>query len=756
MKFPRWLKVFSVVVLLLLTISFFVVPPFIKSYLKKHSKEWIGRAIDIEGARFNIFNGSFTLYGFRLFEKDDTTVFVSFDKLYINTALLKCISGDYEISEAAIDKPFVNISQSGSTYNFSDLLKRFETSETDSITESDSKPVEYLLQNLSIQNGSFEYHNKDLDSKLGLDKVNIRCPQIAWNVLDHQYLFDFLVTQGGRGKGTFNVNLNTLEYSTSYQLDSLNLQILLPYVKDYMQAGNFTGLLTSHQQVSGDFDAPEAIATSGMLLLNEISLTDPQQGDLVSASEFHLLIDSINVIRELYDFGHISLRKPYLKFELFPDGNNFSHLLNQVSDENESVSSDSLSSAVAYGNIFALMAVYIQELSKNYAISNYKADSVVLREGKFVFNDYTLHRKFNYVLEDLLVKANRVNSADSNITFIASSILNTSGKMKGQIAVNPDGFRDMEIDYSISDLNVKDFNPYSDYYVAHPFTDGLANYNSHTVILNRYLKSEHKINIQQLKVGKKEKNSTAYDLPIRLAVALLRDKNGDVKLDIPIEGDLDDPKYKIGKIVWQVIKNLISKAAAAPGKLLSSKAGVDEKLLEGFVWDPLQTELNENQKEVLDAMIKSLETTPELKLELIKEYNFQRELDELALRESKKRFLFFHRKIDNEDNTSEEEERMVEGVHEQDSLFMAFVERESNTQNSLLSIFDKSKRLIGNERLQRKLNYIFERRMEVVNDYWLNVKKMPADRLRMVDPQAVKEVSYETSSYMRSRFYTEE
>jgi hypothetical protein len=87
---------------------------------------------------------------------------------------------------------------------------------------------------------------------------------------------------------------------------------------------------------------------------------------------------------------------------------------------------------------------------------------------------------------------------------------------------------------------------------------------------------------------------------------------------------------------------------------------------------------------------------------------------------------------------------------------MTYIERESNTQNSLLSIFDKSKRLIGNERLQNKLNRIFEIRMEAVNEYWLNTKKMPADRLNIVDQNELREVSYEAPSYMRSRFYMEE
>jgi hypothetical protein len=292
--------------------------------------------------------------------------------------------------------------------------------------------------------------------------------------------------------------------------------------------------------------------------------------------------------------------------------------------------------------------------------------------------------------------------------------------------------------------------------VAHPFTNGTIFYTSTSSVKNRYLKSSHKLEVRDIEVGKKEKNATAYNLPIRFVVALLRDKNGDVNLELPIEGNLDDPKYKIGKVIWQVLKNLISKAAAAPGKLLAKKSGVDEKLVEGIDWQPLQTELDENQKKSLDAMVGSLGATPEMKLELVKVYNFHKELDELALRESKKKFLFFHRRIASEEDESEESGKALEELHPQDSLFMAYVEEHSQTQNSLLSIFDKTKRLVGSERLQTKMNRIFEQRLEAVQNYLFKEKQTDPNRFRIVQPTESKEVAYESLSRMTSNFYVED
>jgi hypothetical protein len=700
-----------------------------------------------------VLNGSFTLKGFTLYEVNDTSVFISFESLYVNSSALKCLYGNYEFTEIELVKPFISIVQQGDSFNYTDLETRFLTTDS-STTETTDEPVRYWLSNISVVDGVIAYQNQDVSSDIRMEKINIRCPVFAWSDPQQRYDFDFQLSHGGKAAGTFNINMESLAYNSNYTLDSLNLNILLPYVKDYMQVGSFKGLLSSHQQIAGNFNQPEAIATKGELRLNAFALTDPQQGDLVTAGELKAVIDTLNVQQDIYDLKYISLTKPYLKFELFEEGNNFTRLLNAY-DSEEGMSSDSLSTAVAYGNIFALMAAYIQELSETYAISNYKADSIVLRQGEFVFNDYTLHNKFNYVLEDLLVKAESVSSASENIVFKASSMLNTSGRMEGEIAVNPNGFRDMEIRYTINELKVSDFNPYSNYYIAHPFNNGVCYYTSSSSVKNRYLISNHKLEIKNIEVGKKVPNKTAYQLPIRLAVALLRDKNGNVNLELPIEGNLDDPKYKIGKVIWQVLKNLISKAAAAPGKLLAKKSGIDEKLLEGITWSTLQTELDEDQKRSLDAIVGSLQATPEMKLDLVKVYNFQKELDELALRESKKRFLFFHRKISSEDDDSEAGEQAVDLLHPQDSLFNAYVEEHSQTQNSMLSIFDKSKRLIGNDRLQNKLNQIFDKRRLAVEAYFV-AKQADMNRIHIVQPKELKEVAYEIPSRMVSNFFVDE
>jgi hypothetical protein len=505
-------------------------------------------------------------------------------------------------------------------------------------------------------------------------------------------------------------------------------------------------------QLQGSLDIPEEIALRGQIALKDISVVDPQNERLASIGLVEVDVDTINVKSNLYNFKRINVYKPYLKFELFDEGNNFSRLVNYTSMDTTHIS-DSTSAYIEQGNIFELLAAYIRDLSENYVVSNYKADSISVSEGTLHFNDYTLDNKFNYLLENLAVNADRISSENENLEFNISSILNTSGKMNGKITVNPDGFRDIVINYAVTDLKISDFNPYSSYYVAHPFLDGTCYYTTTSSIDDRYLKSQNKLEIRKIIVGRKEKKATALDLPIRLAVALLRDVDGNIIVDIPVQGNLDDPKYRLGPIIWQIFKNLILKAVAAPGKLLAKKSGVDPKYLEGIEWQLLQTELDEEQKKALDAVAKSLMATPEMGIEFLKIYNVPRESDQLALQEGKKSFLFFNRRISSDEDISSEEQKLVDALLPKDSAFNAYVDNRLQTKNSLLSIFDKSKTLVGSHKLERKLQDIFQQRADAVAKYLTETAGVAVNRFRIVDPKEIGEVPYASFSRLKADFF---
>jgi hypothetical protein len=133
---------------------------------------------------------------------------------------------------------------------------------------------------------------------------------------------------------------------------------------------------------------------------------------------------------------------------------------------------------------------------------------------------------------------------------------------------------------------------------------------------NRRLSAQNRFLVDQFEFGDKIESPTATKLPVKLAVSLLKDRNGVIDVDLPIEGSLDDPKFRIGKVIWKLIGNLITKAATAPFALLGQLFGDGGSAeLSSVDFADGSAVLDGAAKKKLDSLAKALENRPALKLE---------------------------------------------------------------------------------------------------------------------------------------------
>jgi len=198
----------------------------------------------------------------------------------------------------------------------------------------------------------------------------------------------------------------------------------------------------------------------------------------------------------------------------------------------------------------------------------------------------------------------------------------------------------MDLKYEISSLMVPDFNPFSVYYIAYPFPRGAFNYTGSLVIADHKLNSENKIVIEKINIGEKVENETSVGLPIKLAIVILRDRNGDIKLDIPVEGDLSDPRIKLGRLILGILKNLIIKAATAPFDLLASSFGGKPEDFKEIRFEYLDVNPGDHQKNQLENIAAVLTDKPELKISFTQAVDNDKEKTEIALFEAKKMYRF--------------------------------------------------------------------------------------------------------------------
>ncbi|HWP24407.1 MAG TPA: DUF748 domain-containing protein [Candidatus Binatia bacterium] len=257
---------------------------------------------------------------------------------------------------------------------------------------------------------------------------------------------------------------------------------------------------------------------------------------------------------------------------------------------------------------------------------------VNLKGGNINFSDFFIKPNYSANLTD-------VEGAISELKPEAPGDLDLKGQLdyaapvqiKGKInPLSKELFLDIIADAREIELNP--FTPYSGKYVGYGIEKGKLSFNVKYHLENRKLSGQNKIILNQLTFGEKIESPTATKLPVLLAVALLKDRNGVIDVDLPISGSLDDPQFSVGGIVLRIIINLITRAVTAPFTLIASVfggGGTSGEELSYIEFAPGRSNLDQPDLAKIVTLARALNNRPALNLEITGRFDPLTDLDGL-------------------------------------------------------------------------------------------------------------------------------
>ncbi|MBP2677177.1 MAG: uncharacterized protein H6Q82_242 [Deltaproteobacteria bacterium] len=268
-----------------------------------------------------------------------------------------------------------------------------------------------------------------------------------------------------------------------------------------------------------------------------------------------------------------------------------------------------------------------------------RIDTVTLQGGAVNFSDKYI--KPNYSAN--LVEVGGLVSGLSSEENLRADI-NLRGKLGNSTPleivgkINPlakDLFLDLKVDFR--DMDLSPLSPYSGRFAGYGIQKGKLTLSLKYHIEKRKLDSENKVFLDQFTFGDAVDSPDATKLPVRFAVALLRDRNGEIHLDLPVSGSIDDPKFSVWGVVWQIVGNLLVKAATSPFALLGAMVGSGEQL-SYLEFPPGTADIPAAEEGKIGDLAKALLDRPSLKLEI--EGHVDVEKDREGMRQ-----LIFRRKV---------------------------------------------------------------------------------------------------------------
>lgn len=250
---------------------------------------------------------------------------------------------------------------------------------------------------------------------------------------------------------------------------------------------------------------------------------------------------------------------------------------------------------------------------------NMRFGQLVLQDGRVTYTDNFIKPNYtaNLVAINGTIGAFGTHSTTpAPVDVSAKLAANGPVSIKGQINPLIDKPA-LDLTASAHGVELTNLTPYSSKYAGYPITKGKLNVDLHYMLADNKLTANNHLFIDQLTFGDHIDNPTATKLPVRLAVSLLKNSRGEIDVNIPISGSLDNPEFSIGGLVWQAIVNLVQKAVTAPFTLLAHAfGGGGGEDLNYIEFDAGSATLNDAAQKKLDTIAKALVDKPSVRVDV--------------------------------------------------------------------------------------------------------------------------------------------
>ena len=245
-------------------------------------------------------------------------------------------------------------------------------------------------------------------------------------------------------------------------------------------------------------------------------------------------------------------------------------------------------------------------------------DTVRIEKGVLDFSDLFIKPKFDADAKNLRGSVKGLSSKPrTRADVLLEGEVNKYSPVKISGQINPlteEKYADLAMSFKNFDLTTT--SPYAGKFAGYKIEKGKLSLNLKYKVSGDDFSGENEIVVEQLTLGERVESPDATELPVSLAVALLKDSNGNIELDVPVEGDLNDPHFDYGKVVFDAMSKIITNIVSSPFAALGSLVGGSGEELSYVEFEFGSATLRPEQIEKLDKLTKALQERPGLGLEI--------------------------------------------------------------------------------------------------------------------------------------------
>ncbi|HKW14704.1 MAG TPA: DUF748 domain-containing protein [Candidatus Krumholzibacteria bacterium] len=648
-----WRFWIAVVVALYTLVGFVVVPMVAKHEIPVQTRALLKCESSVKSVRFNPYTFNARVRGFEIKDRKGEPL-GSVAELFVNFAPWPLTKKQVVLEEVRATGPqvFVRLRQDGSM-NLLDLVP-VETPAQPAAPAGKEKPTEMVVRvdraSIALGSARFDDETTDPDASVGADSIQVVATGYRSTPGDTTaFQLSYRGMRGSIAKAHGWVMPLEAVVQARVDVDSLQLTQFAPYLKRFAYLDVKSGKVAAHgdMHLVAPPDKDPVIDFTGDIVSDDLKLYDSLKNqDLFGYKRISILkvqaksvppaahVDEI-AINGIYARIAIAADRSFNVIDVFAPAIALTDSLDKAAGKTPAHSDAAVSGNATQGNQTVTVTVKSKAASTKEPPPDIAIGRITIDGGEVDFSDLSLPLPF----------ATRVHSVKGEVTAIAAdNAAGSSLKIEGTVdehgfakatgyinPFDPVAFTDIKVDFRNIELTA--MTPYSGKFMGYRIKHGKLSLGLEYDIKQAQLKADNKILLEKLYLGEKVPSPDAVGLPIKLALALLRDKNGNIDLDLAVHGDLNDPKVNTASLIWQALKKVIVKITTAPfrflGHMLGIGGGDDMEFVE---FEGGESRLTPPQHERLDNLGKALVERPQLKLQISGAYD--KNIDTAALRKN--------------------------------------------------------------------------------------------------------------------------
>ncbi len=493
-----------------------------------------------------------------------------------------------------------------------------------------------------------ENHTLPEIQKLKFDPVTVKLKNVSSEKDSRMEIsVDIGLNETGTVQVTGEAGLYPLLAVLQTKVDKLPLKSFQPTINAFTKINLVSGsanLDGTINYMSLGSEGPE-VRYEGSAKIESVSISDQ------AFSEDLLKWDSLSVKEMVCDvmpyslnISQVAVRKPYAKVIIWQDGTiNLSTVL-AMSDSQEGEEKLVLSKVLPEeGDQKRDSEHGITEESSTFDLTSFpiSIDEVRFEDGSADFTDLSLKPNFTSFIQGLNGSVKGVTSEPGKLADVVlkgavdkHSPVNIAGEIN---LLSVEKHTDISINFKNMELTT--VTPYSAKFAGYPIEKGKMSLDLKYKLAESKLVGENKILVDQLTLGDRLENENAIKLPIKFAIALLKDRHGRIDLDLPIRGDLNDPEFNYGRVIMKTLVNMATKLVTSPFSVLAKLVGGGDEDLGSVDFAYGRSALSDGEIGKLDKLAKGLYERPTLRLEIKASADDVKDRNALAVRELHNRML---------------------------------------------------------------------------------------------------------------------